>query len=307
MQALDRAGAQVVRRANTSSGLKMLCHRHDLMITEELESGPIETPALIVSPEPKVLQEVEAFGRKFAPTRDPPDLVFGFSAATQDRLLRGLTTLVKPLETADFVETAEILAPEIEEVAHVVVGVLEHLGTERTFAPVGFLGCLGELHPVFLLQQIGEPELVLSQETGRHLGIKNGLRNPIEGAVKKGDVVISPVHPDHLEAVHKGDEIGQSGDADGERINDRESTRDGKLDETELCLIRMHAVRFGIDRACPEVAGLLRPRDKRVKVVDPVDVSLGCRSERFHESLTHPGLFVTESREEEVQHSIGWF
>ena len=65
MQTLNRAGAQVVRRAHISSGLEMLRHCHDLLVTKKLKGGSIETTALVVSPQPEMLQEVEAFEESF--------------------------------------------------------------------------------------------------------------------------------------------------------------------------------------------------------------------------------------------------
>src|SRR5690606_3004625 len=72
VEALDRPGAQVMRRPHISSSLQMFRHRHDLLITQKLEGGSIKTSAFIVSPKPQMSQEMKPFRRKLSPTGDPP-------------------------------------------------------------------------------------------------------------------------------------------------------------------------------------------------------------------------------------------
>ena len=86
----------------------------------------------------------------------------------------------------------------------------------------------------------------MPHKAGRHLRVVDNFRHPVESPLEERHVEIRAMHPD-LRALQEIQERGEVLDA--QRIDDGKLPGAAKLDQAELFLVRMKAVRLRVHRA----------------------------------------------------------
>lgn len=119
------------------------------------------------------------------------------------------------------------------------------VGWERALAPIGALVFFIEDDVKFLFQHRTQPDFFTPQNTGCEHGVEDVGKGEIKIPLEADQVVLGSVEDFFVFRISK--ERGEGREViEGKRINEKVTIRDGKLDETDLFLVGVQAVRLGV-------------------------------------------------------------
>ena len=158
----------------------------------------------------------------------------------------GVAAFLKPFVAFLFLQAGNDALAHFEQVIDIVERVLDHLGRERAFAPIGLLRGFREFDAKVLLNQIAEAETASAEQTGTDLRVVHDGRQIAEFALEHRHVVIRAVHPDGGLAEVGGERFEV---VDRQRIDQHRFAVNGKLDQAKGLAVAVEAVGLGVDGA----------------------------------------------------------
>ena len=154
-----------------------------------------------------------------------------------------------PVQTTQFVEHFLERICQFEEVAHIVRGIVERLGLERTKGPIGALQFLvfGYGYAEGRFEDSGESEPIHTGEGGGDAGVEEGSDAEAPVAVEAADVVVARVQDDLNALV--GEYIAEGSQViEGKGVNEEYLAGGcGNLDQTDALRVAKEAVGFEVE------------------------------------------------------------
>ena len=186
---------------------------------------------------------------KFPPTIDAPLIFSALFFPLKRNCSSALTGFDKPIELPLFFQLFNKPLGQLNKVTNIVEGIRLHFLGQRPLTPIRFLGLFGKFDPKILFEKTGQPKSFNPKQSGRGLGVPDRFRNPAVGPSEHRHVIVGSVHPNDVGCIEKIDKRFHTILVDGKRVDNCHRTFNSKLNKTQFCLIRMHRISLGINRA----------------------------------------------------------